>query len=206
LPAEKFVTIPNGCDLPQLALDERPDPDPNLIVSIGRLERYKGHQHVIAALPHVLRQKPDAHLWIAGTGPYERELEGLANDLGVAGHVKISSIPPQERGRMARELSRAGLVVLLSDYETHPIAVLEALSLKRPVLVSKTSGLQELVEKGYARGIPLNITPQQVAEAMVQQLDDPFVPNEIVLPTWDDCAKKLLELYKAAVWRSECAS
>ena len=44
---------------------------------------------------------------------------------------------------MAEELSQAALVVLLSEYETHPIAVLEAVALGRPALVAATSGLSE---------------------------------------------------------------
>ena len=35
---------------------------PGRIVSSGRLERYKGHQRAIAALPHVMREVPDAHV------------------------------------------------------------------------------------------------------------------------------------------------
>lgn len=196
LPDENFVTIPNGCDLPQLA-GIPPAVQPNLIASIGRLERYKGHQRVIAALPLVLEKKPDAHLWIAGSGPYEDELRNLARELGVAEHVSIVAIPPQDRSLMARSLARAALVVLLSDYETHPIAVLEALSLKRPVLVSETSGLKELVERGSARGIAPGSTAQQIADAIVQQLNNPFVPQNVVLPTWDECTKNLLDLYRA---------
>src|SRR5579864_4893314 len=39
---------------------------PGRIVSSGRLERYKGHQQVIEALPHVMREIPEAHLLILG--------------------------------------------------------------------------------------------------------------------------------------------
>ena len=42
-----------------------------LIVSVGRLEHYKGHHRVIAALPHVQsRHYPSARLLILGSGPY----------------------------------------------------------------------------------------------------------------------------------------
>ncbi|MFN8528578.1 MAG: hypothetical protein U0670_08200 [Anaerolineae bacterium] len=40
---------------------------------------------------------------------------------------------------MSRLLARASLVVLFSEYEAHPVAVMEALSLRRPVLVADTS-------------------------------------------------------------------
>src|SRR5215469_1613644 len=85
LPIERFAIIPNGAahlpKVPEAATNEgsnRP-----LIVSIGRLERYKGHQRVIAAFPKVLEQVPDAQLRIVGIGPYESTLHKMARRLGV---------------------------------------------------------------------------------------------------------------------------
>ena len=69
LPPDRFVFIPNGADLaPAPQVDPAPV-DGTLIVSVGRLERYKGHHHAIAALPEVLKQRPDARLRIVGAGP-----------------------------------------------------------------------------------------------------------------------------------------
>ncbi len=203
LPENQFTLIPNGADLPNLNLGEGESvPVENgLIVSIGRLEQYKGHQRAIAALPKILEQRPDAHLWIAGKGPYESKLWELAHQIGVADRVDIHAIPASDRQRMARELSKAALVVLFSEFETHPIAVLEAVSLGRPVLVTDTSGLSELAQKGLGRAIPLKSTPSQIAEAIVDQLQQPQKQIQINLPTWDECAEGLLSLYSNIVAR-----
>jgi len=207
LPPERFALIPNGCDLPQVTGTASPaTTDGTLIASVGRLEYYKGHQRVIAALPHILEQRPDARLWIAGVGPYEAELRRLATRLGVADRVEIRAIPATERSRMATELSKAALVVLLSEYETHPIAVLEAISLGRPVLVADTSGLSELADQGLARAVALHSTSQQVADAVLDQLRRPHQPPSIRLPTWDECAADLLHLYQTVARRPVCAS
>ena len=128
LPAERFALIPNGADLPRSVDRSQQKQDGTLIASVGRLERYKGHQRIIAALPAILKEKPDVQLWVAGKGPYESALYRLAKKLGVEEHIRIQAIPPEDRGRMAQELERASLVVLLSEYETHPIAILEALA------------------------------------------------------------------------------
>jgi hypothetical protein len=48
----RFVVIPNGAHLPKLDSPVAPESYP-LIVSSGRLERYKGHQHVIQRRPAV---------------------------------------------------------------------------------------------------------------------------------------------------------
>jgi glycosyltransferase involved in cell wall biosynthesis len=199
LSEKQFALIPNGADLPNLAEGELIPIEEGLIVSVGRLEQYKGHQRAIAALPKILEQRPDAHLWIAGTGPYESKLWELAHQLGVAHRVDIHAIPASDRQRMARELSKAALVVLFSEFETHPIAVLEAVSLGRPVLVTDTSGLSELAHKGLARAIPLKSTSSEVAEAILDQLQQPQKPARINIPTWDECAAGLLSLYTSII-------
>jgi glycosyltransferase involved in cell wall biosynthesis len=71
-------------------------------------------------------------------------------------------------------LAGAFLVVLLSEGESHPVAVIEALALGRPVLVADTSGLCELAEAGWARAIPLHSTSCQVAAAILEQLRQPL--------------------------------
>ena len=207
LPVDRFVCIPNGADLPQPPGGARSArSDCTLIASVGRLERYKGHQQVIKALPYILPQVPNVHLWIAGTGPYEADLKRLAHKLNVSDRVEIRAVPANERARMAEELSQAALVMLLSEFETHPIAMLEAAALGRPVLVADTSGLRELADRGLARAIPLNSTPEQVAAAVLDQIRAPLVPPAVTLPTWDDCAAGLLSLYREVIWGVSCVS
>jgi glycosyltransferase involved in cell wall biosynthesis len=196
LSPEFFITIPNGADLPKPdQLLENVKGDGALILSVGRLEKYKGHQRAITALPYVLESQPDVRLRIVGTGPYEKDLLKLAQELGVADKVMIGGIPPEQRQEMARLVSSAALVVLLSDFETHPLSALEALSLKRPVLVADNSGMKELAERGWARTVPTYADPAEIAEAILKQLCDPLVPEKLDLPSWDDCAQQLQSLY-----------
>jgi glycogen synthase len=192
---ERFVYIPNGSDLADVAQLTPAITRGKLIISVGRLERYKGHHRVLAALPKVLEQEPDVHLWIAGAGPYESALRRMARKLGVADHVEIRMIPAADRQIMASELSRATVMTLLSEYETHPMAVLEALTLGCSVLVADTSGLHELAEQGLVRAIPLESTAEEVATALLRQLREPLVMPQLTLPTWDSCASELLNLY-----------
>lgn len=196
VPRERFVSIPNGADLPEIPAGERRPTEPGLIASVGRLERYKGHHRAIAALPAVLRERPQARLWIAGTGPYEPELRAAAARLGVADRVEIRGIPPENRREMADEVSRAALVVLLSEFETHPIAALEAIALGRRMVVADTSGLSELAARGLARGIPLDSSPEATAAAMIQEMDRPPLDQPPAIPSWDDCAGRLGEVYR----------
>lgn len=195
LPNEQFAVIPNGCTFSRFSDLPPRTTDKTLIFSVGRLEKYKGHQHLITALPYIRQQYPNTHAVILGTGSYEADLQALAYRTGVAEYVEISSIPPGNRRAMAERLSQASLVVLLSDYESHPQAVMEALTLKLPVLVTDTSGLRELAEDGYVSSVPLHSTPTQIADAIVQQLDNPLIPPPVELPTWSGYMKQLLNIY-----------
>ncbi|HWH13819.1 MAG TPA: glycosyltransferase family 4 protein [Miltoncostaeaceae bacterium] len=195
LPADRFALVPNGADLPAPPDDASRGTEAGLIVSVGRLERYKGHQHAIRALPVIRQQRPDARLWIAGAGRYEAELRRLARGLGVEDRVEIRAIPPHERERMARELARANLVVLLSEFETHPIAALEAIALRRRLVVADAPGLRELAAQGLADAVATDAGPQAVARAMLRRMNGPEPPAPPALPSWDDCAAGLHALY-----------
>lgn len=206
LPIDKFAVIPNGASLPNLTNITANNEGRSLIVSVGRLERYKGHQHLITALPKIRERYPDARLLIVGTGPYEAILRELAQQVGVTEHVEIRAIPSDKRSAMAEVLSQAMLVALLSQYEAHPIAVMEALSLGRPVLVADTSGMRELAEQGFVRAVSLNSSTEQIARAAIQQIEEPLLPAQLSLPTWEDATRKLLAVYNICLGREQCAS
>lgn len=197
LPGTLFTVIPNGSNLPDVGPGAGAGPDPDLILSVGRLELYKGHHRIIAAMPHLLEARPGLRLRVLGSGPYEKTLHRLAEEFGVADKVHIGAIAASDRQGMASLLASASLVVLLSEYEAHPIAVMEALAAGRPVLGADTSGLAELAERGLVTTIPLNSSPQEVAAAILHQLEQAQVPPAVQLPTWDGCAKSLLALYSA---------
>lgn len=197
LGADGVRTIRNGGSLPALA--EPPQVDPALIVTAGRLEHYKGHHRAIEMLPELLRTHPDAHLEILGSGPYEAELHALAERLQVADRVSIRFVPPTDRQAMAQSLARAAVVLLLSDYEAHPVAVMEALAAGRPVVVRRTSGLTEMADQGLALGVSADASPETVASAVATQLDTPLVPDQSTLPTWETCVDQLDVAYRDAL-------
>jgi glycogen synthase len=198
-PAPAMGSLPAG--LPTVPQAGEGGAKPPLVISAGRLERYKGHHRVLAALPLLRKSWPDARLLILGAGPYEAALRAQAQSLGVADAVEIRAIPPADRAGMAETLGQAAVVTLLSEYEAHPVAVMEAVAMRRPVLVADTSGLSELAEDGIARAIPLKSSPAQVAAALLGQIQDPLVPRQVAPRTWDDTVADLLNLYQSVVRR-----
>ena len=205
LPPERFTVIRNGATLPPVP-KHIPQAPGTLLISIGRLERYKGHHRAIEALPQVRRAVPDARLLILGAGPYEGELRRIAAAHGVTAQVEIRAVPVTDRVGLASLLTQAALVMLLSDYEAHPVSVMEALALHRPVLVANTSGMTELATAGWVRAVPLTAGVESIAAAIVRQLRAPLVPTAVAFPTWDECAAEVREVYDAVLGGRLCAS
>jgi glycosyltransferase involved in cell wall biosynthesis len=195
--ARRIVVIPNGGDLP-LGDGRVIDIDPNLIISLGRLERYKGHQRAIEALPTLSRRLPDVRLHIVGSGPYSEQLATRAQRLGVDDRVHISAIDSTDRDGMARLLASAAVVVLLSDYEAHAIAAIEAIALGRPVVVTDSTGLHDLVEANLAHGISPKAGHNEIAEAIHSEMVSPR-PREANIPTWDDAVDLLSDMYERTI-------
>jgi glycosyltransferase involved in cell wall biosynthesis/GT2 family glycosyltransferase len=197
LPPEKFALIPNGTDLAFSETGAAPRRNgAATIASIGRLERYKGHHRVIEAFPEVLRLKPETTLTVVGSGPYEDDLRRLATELGVADQVRFTSTPADQPQAMAELLSEIAVVVLMSEFETHPLVALEAAAAGCRLLVADASGLGELARDGFARAIPLEEDPAEVGKAVVEELAKPPQEQRPSLTSWDECADQLLDLYR----------
>lgn len=191
--AGQFTIIPNGGNLP--AGSARPDPVPGRIVSAGRLERYKGHQRIVEALPIVKRSIPHATLRIYGAGPYENELRASIGSLGVEQSAEIQYIAPDNRSRVAEALCEAEVFAALSEYEAHPVAVMEALTLGIPTVGLDTTGLADLVSDGLVTGIPKDASPATVAQVLVVALAGSRRSAPGTLPTWDAAAADLARVY-----------
>lgn len=199
--ADKPITIiRNGGTLPP------PIPGtqviPGRIVSPGRLERYKGHHRVIESLPHVIRDKPDAHLVILGGGSYEAELRNFAERYDVTDRVTIRELPPADRQAMATEMAQACVIAAMSDYESQGIAVLEALSLGRPVVGCDVAAVGELVAEGLVQGVAPDAPAPAIAQQLLKAMSAPVPAALGELPTWDRSAEELGQLYLSVAGRS----
>jgi len=150
---------------------------------------------VLEAFPLVLEQQPQARLLIVGKGPYEEELRSQAGALGLDGKVEITSVPAGDPQGMASLLGRVSLVVLMSEFETHPLVALEAAAARRRLLVADAGGLAEIAADGFGRAIPLDSTPEQIAAAAIEELVKPQPQRSPQLTSWDECAAALLDLY-----------
>jgi hypothetical protein len=72
--------------------------------------------------------------------------------------------------------------------------------------VTNTSGLQELAKQQFVRTVALGSTPEEIAVAALRQIQEPLIPTQLALPTWEDCTQQLLAVYNMSVRREQCVS
>jgi glycosyltransferase involved in cell wall biosynthesis len=138
-----------------------------------------------------------------GTGPFEPQLRRLAQASVVGSHVHFVNFTLERRAELSRLIARAQLVTLLSEYEAHPVAVMEAVGLQRRVLVGANSGLHELAEQGLASEVSLRRRDQEIGDLMAELLRRPEPPANPELQSWDSCVDQLADLYRSVLHAAE---
>ncbi|MEA2273880.1 MAG: hypothetical protein QOI98_2588 [Solirubrobacteraceae bacterium] len=143
--AEIVVTIPNGVDVPAVGQRDvegwRPPPHLSggapVAAFVGSEWEGKGLRHAIAALAHA----PTWHLVVVGRGDQPR-YERIAEKLDVGDRVHFCGWQDE----MAPIYARADVFVLPSSYETFSLVTFEAAAAGLPLLVTRVSGVEEILE------------------------------------------------------------
>jgi len=187
---DNIVVIPNGLNLEEFKYFQRNEKDNSVIFYVGRLEKYKGVQYLIKALPKL---KNKFILEIVGTGSYKKFLVKLSEELGVENKVRFFQDLP--RKELIQKYIDADLFVLLSKYEAYGISVAEALAARTPCIVAKTSALEEWVDNLNCFGVdyPINLDG-------LSSLISEVIGTEVIgvkLYDWDDVVSKLIEIYES---------
>ena len=136
---------------------------------VARLEPEKGHQTLIEAWPHVLREVPDAYLLIVGEGSRRDFLEQWAAAHKVAHRVVFAG----RRDDIPAVTAALDVAVLPSWREAQGLSILEAMALSRPVVASDVGGIPEMVEDGVTGLLVEHDNPVALAAAITRLLKDP---------------------------------
>ena len=151
--APRMVVIPNPLPrrLHESSVRSVAETHGGQIVSMGRLTSQKGFDHLIRAFGLALRDCPEWTLGIWGEGPLRSELEALVEAEGLGARVQFC-------GRTTdpwRELAKAQIFVLSSQYEGFPNVMMEAMALGVPcVAYDCPSGPRDLADGGCALLVP----------------------------------------------------
>jgi len=115
------------------------------IITHGTIIKRYGHEVLVRAMAHVVREAPVAHLTILGRGQLQPELEQLVATLGLRDAVTFGGfVPDDELFRQLRQ-SHVGVVPLLRTVESdlvHTYKMFEYIGLGIPVVISRTSAVE----------------------------------------------------------------
>lgn len=115
-------------------------------VCVGRLCEQKGQLLLVEAFRGILDRHPTAELVLAGDGEMRPQIEARIRELGLDRHVRLTG--DISSAEVRREIEAARALVLPSFQEGLPIVLMEALSLRRPVISTYVAGIPELVQHG----------------------------------------------------------
>ena len=140
----------------------------NRIISVGRLYPQKDQKTMIEAFAKVSEKHPDWKLVIFGEGPERRALESLVERLKVKDKVSL----PGKSENIIDELKKSKIFCLSSIYEGMSNALVEAICVGLPVVTTKVSGTEELIENGE-NGFIVDIGDKDtIAMAMTKLIED----------------------------------
>lgn len=191
---KKVTVIPNGVDLDEFKDILSKPKSFRSILYVGRLEKYKGIQYILKALP---RLDEDFIVEIVGVGPYKAELIELATNLGVDSRVRFYENLSREQ--LLQKYVDADVFVILSLRESYGICVAEALSSGTPCIVLNSSALREWVDENSCFGIdyPPNI---DVLVKLIRKVIGKIVDYKGIrkrVPSWNYVAEKVSKIYES---------
>jgi glycosyltransferase involved in cell wall biosynthesis len=208
IPAGKIEVIHNSIDAASLA----PLDDDNayrylttmkglgyhVVVNVGRLTIQKGLPNLLQAAQKVITQEPKTFFLFVGSGEQYRELIEQAAALGIGANVLFAGF---QRGKNWRDAFAIGdLFVLPSVSEPFGLTPLEAIAYGTPALISKQSGVSEVLNNC----LKVNYWDiDEMANAITAVVRSPALRNELWQNayneyerlSWEDAGAKINRLY-----------
>lgn len=158
-PRQRVMVQPHGVPAASLAEDHRADAraafpeirEREVLLVVARIDPVKNQSWLIEQLPDLVRRHPRLLLVLAGAATdeiYAAALLRRLGELGLERHVLLAGGLPPGDPRLVGLLQEARAVVLPSQAETFGLVILEAWAAGTPVISSRTSGANSLIEAG----------------------------------------------------------
>jgi glycosyltransferase involved in cell wall biosynthesis len=174
----RIVLIPNGIPLPSrpndpvIAARIRREfgvaPEAPLLGSVGRVVAEKGYEDMLAALRGLVRIHPGIRWLVVGQGERQTELARIAHRSGLDEVV----IWAGQRDDVAEILHALDIWVMCSVSEGLPVALLEAMAARLPIVATRVGGIPDAVADHEEARLVSPGVPDDLAQAIVGLLDD----------------------------------
>lgn len=217
VPESKVMVIPGGVDV---AFFKPRSPKPKkvanfslhgkkVLLTVTRLENYKGVDTVLKALPELIQKFPDIIYLVVGRGPEEQTLKNLSRSLGIEHSVIFTgALTPEE---LVRAYQSCDVFVLDTRHipgrddtvEGFGLVFLEAGACGKPVVAGDNGGVRDAVlhEKTGLLVNPHRTEP--LVEAVIHLLSNPSLCENLGQAgrkrvetefTWERVARQILDV------------
>lgn len=170
-----------------------------VVVNVGRLTVQKGLPNLLLAAKEVIERLPKTLFLIVGSGEQSHELISLAAELGIGPNVLFADF---QRGKTWRDAYAIGdLFVMPSVSEPFGLTPLEAIGYGTPALVSRQSGISEVLNNCLKVNFwdIREMANKIAAVAQNDSLRDELSRNatrELGNMSWDKASAKIIKLYE----------
>ncbi|MBU3684365.1 MAG: glycosyltransferase [Phycisphaerales bacterium] len=203
VPVAKCDVVYNGVDLdPRSAGLTTIGRRDRIVLYFGRITMQKGPEYFVQAAKRVLEKVEDVKFVVAGSGDQAQRMISLAAELGIGHKVLFTGFL---RGKdIPRVFSMADLYVMPSVSEPFGIAPLEALGHRVPVLISRQSGVSEVL----VNALKVDFWDvDDMANKIIAVLRHPPLQRTLVDHgfdevrglTWEGAAKRCISVYRGAM-------
>jgi glycosyltransferase involved in cell wall biosynthesis len=204
VPDNKVQVVYNGVDLEptqgeyMTGIQSRD----KIVLYFGRITYQKGPEYFIYAAARVLEFMPNVKFVVAGSGDQAKRMIELAAELGIGHKVMFTGFL---RGKdITRVFALADLYVMPSVSEPFGIAPLEAMAHEVPALISKSSGVSEVL----THALKVDFWDiDDMANKIIAVLRHPPLHQtlkehgafEVRKITWDGAASRCEQVYRAVI-------
>lgn len=201
IPAEKVVTVHNGVEPEdkEKNRDFSKNVKEKIVTFLGRITFQKGPEYFIEAAYKVLQRNPDVRFVMAGSGDLLPKMIRRVAQLGIATRFHFTGFLRGED--VDRMFGLSDVYVMPSVSEPFGISPLEALRSNVPVIISKQSGVAEVLK----HAIKVDFWDiDAMADAMHGLLQYSALPKmfrnygkeEVDNIKWDQAGIKVREVYE----------
>ena len=182
-----------------------PNRSSKTVLHTRALEKVYDVETLIRAVPLVIRQTPEAHFVIAGTGSHEQGLKGMAHDLGVAPNVDFMGAVSHET--IAKLIEQASVYVSSATADGTSIALMEAMAAGLLPVVSDIEANRLLVDHGRDGYLFSPGDEKELSQKLLDALSGGILPQTLEkkrkkikgMICWNSVAKRFMSSYNQLV-------
>jgi glycosyltransferase involved in cell wall biosynthesis len=146
-----------------------------LIGYIGRINKVKRIDLLLAAFKGVLERYPNSILLIAGEGELQRQMRDLAQQMDIEQSVRWTGF----RSDIPRLLAGIDIFVQPSINEGLSLSLIEAMAAEKAIVATQVGGTSEVIENEKTGMLVAPGSSSNTTRAILHLLDHPEIQSEI---------------------------